>query len=35
MAAPWLTKAPGKDRYGYDADHVRTRMERFAEKLIA
>jgi probable F420-dependent oxidoreductase len=35
MAAPWLTKAPGKDRYGYDADHVRTRMERFAEKLIS
>jgi len=34
MAAPWLTRAPGKDRYGYDADHVRTRMERFAEALI-
>ncbi len=35
MAAPWLTRAVGKDRYGYDADHVRTTMERFAESVIS
>lgn len=35
MQAPWLTRTPAKDRYGYDADHVRTRMEAFAEAFIA
>ena len=35
MCAPWITKAVGKDRYGYDATHVRTTMERFAESFIA
>ena len=35
MCAPWITKAVGKDRYGYDADHVRATMERFAESFIA
>lgn len=34
MQAPWLTRSPAKDRYGYDADHVRTRMEAFAEAFI-
>ena len=34
MCAPWLTRAPGKDRYGYDADHVRSSMERFADTFI-
>ncbi len=35
MCAPWLTRSPSKDRYGYDADHVRQRMERFAETFLA
>lgn len=35
MQAPWLTRSPYVDRYGYDADHVRTRMEAFAETFIA
>ncbi len=35
MCAPWLTRAPINDRYGYDATHVRTRMEAFAESFIA
>lgn len=35
MSAPWITRAVGKDRYGYDADHVRTTMERFAETVMA
>lgn len=35
MQAPWLTRSPQKDRYGYDADHVRTRMEAFAEAFIS
>ncbi len=34
MCAPWLTRSPSKDRYGYDADHVRQRMERFAETFL-
>lgn len=34
MQAPWITRAVGKDRYGYDADHVRVTMERFAETYI-
>ncbi len=35
MQAPWLTRSPQNDRYGYDADHVRMSMERFAEAHIA
>ncbi len=35
MCAPWLTRSPIADRYGYDADHVRRRMESFAEGFIA
>ena len=34
MCAPWLTRSPAKDRYGYDSNHVRTRMEAFAESFI-
>lgn len=34
MQAPWLTRSPANDRYGYDADHVRMRMEAFAEAFI-
>lgn len=34
MQAPWITRAVGKDRFGYDADHVRTSMERFAETYL-
>ena len=35
MSAPWLTRSPMNDRYGYNADHVRSRMEAFAENFIA
>lgn len=35
QCAPWLSRAPAKDRYGYDAEHVRTTMEQFAEHIIA
>lgn len=35
MQAPWLTRSPQHDRYGYDADRVRTRMEAFAEAFIS
>lgn len=34
MCAPWITRAVGKDRYGYDADHVRRTMEQFAEAIM-
>jgi hypothetical protein len=35
QCAPWLSRAPAKDGYGYDAEHVRTSIERFAEQIIA
>lgn len=35
MCAPWLTRSPVNDHYGYNADHVRARMEAFAESFIS
>jgi probable F420-dependent oxidoreductase len=35
MCAPWLSRAPAKDGYGYDAQHVNASIEQFAEDIIA
>ena len=35
QCAPWLSRAPAKDAYGYDTEHVRVSIERFAENIVA
>lgn len=35
MCAPWLSRAPAKDGYGYTADHVGNSIEQFAEQIVA